>query len=284
MRNIFCCLVRFFISVLAIAFSYFASAQEVIDSVQFRAVYGFSYKINPEQTAFAKTDLMYLDIGQKVSKFYSRNEHVRDSIANDGLSKGLSAFEINEQRRGFDRGTRPIYYNYQKEAKTTVTSNFVFHFTYYDEKMQLPEWKIGNEKSVILGYNCKKASTNYFGRQWDIYFTTEIPINQGPWKLWGLPGLILKATDKDSLFKYELLSFEKLENDVPITFVLTTSDEKRYVKNDKATFRKMQKLYHEDSGEFMNVFLGIRTISRTSADGAKIEGKLSQPYIPLEPW
>lgn len=109
MKNIFCCLLRSFISILLVALSYSISAQEVIDTVQFRAVYDFSYKTNSDQTAYPKTDLMYLDIGQKASKFYSRNEQLRDSIANDGLSKGLSAFEINEQRKGFDRGTRPIY-------------------------------------------------------------------------------------------------------------------------------------------------------------------------------
>lgn len=150
--------------------------------------------------------------------------------------------------------------------------------------MELPEWKVVNETTVILGYTCQKASTNYLGREWIVYFTTEIPINQGPWKLWGLPGLIVQATDKNSLFKYELLSFEKLVNDFPIISVLTTTDEKIYKKNDKPTFRKMEKLYYEDNGEFMNIFLGVRTISRTSADGVKIEGRLSQQHIPLEPW
>lgn len=49
-------------------------SQEMLDNAQYRAVYNFSYKTHPEQTEFAKTDLMYLDIGQKVTTFYSRSE------------------------------------------------------------------------------------------------------------------------------------------------------------------------------------------------------------------
>ena len=224
----------FLILLLAIV-SFKVQSQELIDTAMYRAVYEFSYKTNPEQSEYEKSDLMYLDIGQKASKFYSRYEQVRDSIGDEGLRKGISPFEISEQRRGSAKGTRPIYYTYQKEGKTTVSSNFLFLFSYYNEIRQMPEWEIGDETKEILGYSCQKAKVNFLGRDWIVYFTPEISINQGPWKLWGLPGLIVEATDENNFFNYTLKAFEELQLAIPIVFVHKTFGGKEYTKNNKAT-------------------------------------------------
>ena len=58
----------FLILLLAIV-SFKVQSQELIDTAMYRAVYEFSYKTNPEQSEYEKSDLMYLDIGQKASKF-----------------------------------------------------------------------------------------------------------------------------------------------------------------------------------------------------------------------
>ena len=59
------------------------------------------------------------------------------------------------------------------------------------------QWKITNETSEILGFPCKKAIGNFRGREVYAYFTPQISTNSGPWKYYGLPGLILKAGDSD---------------------------------------------------------------------------------------
>lgn len=268
----------FFVSMPITAYS-----QKHIENACVRASYIFSYKTQPEQTEFAKTDLMYLDIGKNSSKFYSRYQQVRDSIGDNGLEKGLPPFEINELRRGYPRGTTAVYYNFTEAQKRTITSNFSYLFVYYDEIRQLPEWLIEEQTEEISGYQCQKASAHYLGREWVVYFTPEIPINQGPWKLWGLPGLIIEATDKENFFKFKLTEFKKLHPHIPITFVHQTSDGKEYEKSDKISFRKMEKLYYVDYNEFMRLFLGVKLISSTRADGTKMERSI-KPYIPLESW
>lgn len=62
-------------------------------------------------------------------------------------------------------------------------------------------WKISKESQKILNYTCYKATTTFRGREYIAWFTPELPYNYGPWKLQGLPGLILKA-DTD-MFSYE---------------------------------------------------------------------------------
>lgn len=47
------------------------------------------------------------------------------------------------------------------------------------------------------------AKTNFRGRIWTAFFTPEIPIKEGPWKLCGLPGIILKASDSKNHYSYE---------------------------------------------------------------------------------
>ncbi|MDO5522755.1 MAG: hypothetical protein Q4G48_01770, partial [Bacteroidia bacterium] len=99
-------------------------AQEVIDSAQYRAVYNFSYKTKPDQTEYAKTDLMYLDIGQKATKFYSRYEQIRDSVMFDGLDRKLSIYEVNDNRRQYTKGSRKIYYHLFDEKRIIVSDMF----------------------------------------------------------------------------------------------------------------------------------------------------------------
>ena len=53
------------------------------------------------------------------------------------------------------------------------------------------DWKITNETKEILGFKCKKATSNAFGYFFIAWFTEDIAINAGPEKFDGLPGLIL---------------------------------------------------------------------------------------------
>ena len=64
------------------------------------------------------------------------------------------------------------------------------------------DWKIRNNTKTILGYDCQKAIGNFRGRTYVVWFSKEIPFPYGPWKLFGLPGLILEAEDRSERFKF----------------------------------------------------------------------------------
>ncbi|MDE6380293.1 MAG: GLPGLI family protein [Muribaculaceae bacterium] len=72
-------------------------------------------------------------------------------------------------------------------------SKFGDEIGYYDEPLTEMEWEICDSVKTVLGYECVKAATDYHGRRWTAWFTTDIPVPFGPWKLHGLPGLILMA-------------------------------------------------------------------------------------------
>lgn len=64
---------------------------------------------------------------------------------------------------------------------------------YYNEPIDAIEWEICDSTINVMGYECNMATTDYHGRRWTAWFAPELPMPFGPWKLRGLPGLILKA-------------------------------------------------------------------------------------------
>lgn len=85
----------------------------------------------------------------------------------------------------------------------------------YTEPMNEITWEIGEDSTRnILGHDCIMALSDYHGRRWTAWFTPEIPIQDGPWKLRGLPGLILQADGGDG-FMIEAKEVGVTYQDIP---------------------------------------------------------------------
>ena len=67
----------------------------------------------------------------------------------------------------------------------------------------------------IKNYVCNKATVKLEGREYTAWYTSEIPISDGPYKFWGLPGLILKIADTQNHYEFLLESFEKYTDNPP---------------------------------------------------------------------
>lgn len=82
-------------------------------------------------------------------------------------------------------------------------------FSYVKEIRPEIKWDIKNETKNIGNMSCRKATTFFRGRNYTAWFTTEIPLPFGPWKLQGLPGLIIEAfdTNKEVYFYFKKLKY-----------------------------------------------------------------------------
>jgi GLPGLI family protein len=68
-------------------------------------------------------------------------------------------------------------------------------------------WEMFSETKLVGDYNCLKAKTKIHDVDYTVWYTLEIPLVFGPWKLRGLPGLILEAYDSTN---YYHISAEKI--------------------------------------------------------------------------
>ena len=86
---------------------------------------------------------------------------------------------------------------YSKKDRFMLSTLYFKEVFYINDSIVNINWKITKETKKIGKFNCKKATTNFRGRKYIAWYTIDIPVSYGPWKLQGLPGLILEAYDTD---------------------------------------------------------------------------------------
>ena len=133
------------------------------------------------------TEIMILNVDQDKSYYYSLKKYISDSTINAESKKGLMVM--------------PILYNIAeidiKDLKNNkVSFETIIAFSKYtvSQKVDL-KWNLSNEFDEILNYKVQRATTEFGGRTWVTWFAKDIPIQDGPYKFHGLPGLILKIED-----------------------------------------------------------------------------------------
>ena len=89
-----------------------------------------------------------------------------------------------------------------------------YWITVQDSIQKLFDWQLMEGDTLVCEYPCKKAQTKFRGRTWTVWYTLDLPYSDGPWKLCGLPGLILYAKDNEGKFIFECVGIEKGDNHI----------------------------------------------------------------------
>lgn len=84
------------------------------------------------------------------------------------------------------------------------------------EKTGIILWKVIDEQKTIGNFNCQKATTKFRGRKYTVWFTPDIPVPYGPWKFYGLPGLILEVADDKNEVSFHAVSIQIDDNHASI--------------------------------------------------------------------
>ena len=197
--KIVCCLLLFALSAMG--------QKQKAMRITYKVVYTYSSDLAPRH------DVSYLDVQDDgVSCFYShyfvKSQEIQDSINRRGsvsidmMSKAIAPYD----------GGQPdfVYKHIPAEGKLTFATYHVDWFK-YSEPIPALQWKIEGKDSVIAGYHCQAATTSLRGRRWRAWFTLDIPVSDGPWKLCGLPGLILRATDEQGYFDFDCTGIASIE-------------------------------------------------------------------------
>lgn len=160
------------------------------------------------------SDNMLLQIGPGgLSKFSSYKNLTVDSIIMRSSSDQIAQAAMDGKLSNGEFMT--IYKNYP-EGRLTHTEKICQDWFRYDEEMPELDWELTDSVTTVLGYECQSARCSFRGREWTVFYTEEIPIMDGPWKLHGLPGLIMKASDKEGHYTFECIGI-KSKADRPVT-------------------------------------------------------------------
>lgn len=111
----------------------------------------------------------------------------------------------------------------------------------YEEPADAFAWTIMPTTATVAGYICQRATTTFGGRQWEAWFTREVPLSDGPYKFYGLPGLIVKVGDTRQYYVFELLKLVKPAAERQITMPAKAS-----APTNKAAFRRARADYDAD--------------------------------------
>lgn len=155
-----------------------------------------------------KADYVRLRVGRTTSMFYSPKELWYDSLSYNQELKTqvfLKASRNNQSASGPFK--ERLYKNYPT-GKITVYNRFAMMYWTYTEEWEKPTWTLKDSVKNILNYNCQLAICFYRGRYWFAWYTIDLPISEGPWKLCGLPGLILEAYDLSQDYFYTAVNIK----------------------------------------------------------------------------
>lgn len=196
-------------------------------------IYRFEYLRDLKDTNHAVKDSMILTTNNKSSRYCSLDTYKRyitsisnekDNIALSNNVKQNTNSEKSKQivvtgRMGFQVKNYGSILNEEIDKDFTKNTLDVYSqitnkaFNIAD-KLIPPIWKITEEKLNVYGYNCQKAVGKIGGRVYIVWFTPELPFHDGPWKLNGLPGLILQAVDTKNQIRFDFVRIMKNNNSV----------------------------------------------------------------------
>lgn len=255
----------------------------VIDTCYLRVTYQFDFATDTLGTR--KQDLQSLNVGRHCAHFYSILADQIDSAAyrnrqkkgNARIDDDINPYEwLGNTRQG---RYEDVYSDYPMRGMMRVVSRFLSTDYIYSQVEDKSMWDYnGVEIQKVLGYTCLKATARLYGRQWEVWYTPEIGTNYGPWKFWGLPGLILSARDVDGLFQWTAIGIEQPHEACLYTY---KSYEKCHPVKRRDVLRLQTQKWKDPIGfQLSQGVKGVTLVDKAGRAHIGVPGEYSMPYIP----
>lgn len=168
-------------------------------------IYEYQFVSDTANNKNISKEMMILNIGKEKSSYYSYEKYISDSTLVADAKKGLMTMPPNKPM------INEIIYKMPSNTKITFETR-VSNSKYIVQQELILNWNLINEFDEILNYKVQKATTNYGGRKWTAWFAKDIPIQEGPYKFNGLPGLILKIEDTTLSHRFQLKGIKNKKN------------------------------------------------------------------------
>ncbi|MGY0408060.1 MAG: GLPGLI family protein [Polaribacter sp.] len=234
--------------------------------------YKFTYKtvsaLNKSDLTKKTTENMVLLANNQESIYISRTKISVDSARIKIKERQGSVYELKDVKSSLPKNKLKyvIHKNY-KTKKLFILKKITIRTVQIEEKLPKFNWKIKNKTKTILGYKCQLATLNYKGRSYVTWFSKDVPLQNGPWKFGGLPGLIFEIKDLKNEYYFELIGIKKDKKYFPRL-------ENKVIKTTNENFPKIKK-------NILNDFLS--KFSESSKRSMKQLMKKREDRQPLNP-
>jgi GLPGLI family protein len=248
------------------------SPKIILDTALLECIY--EYHVTDMSLNQRKVFTNILQSGNENSRYRDYSNYKLDSVVVGSnitkiSHKDYMALSFKYKLTGNNKSKYDIYKNF-KTQRIDYYDVIMIDTYVYEDSLDLFDWKISDSTKKVCGYTCTKAETEFRGRKWTAYFTTEIPISDGPWKFSGLPGLILRVQDSTKEHRFNAISIRKAAENI----YLKGGDP---LKTNRKQFNKQLKYYSEDPNT---------TVSGTPYAPKDASGKeMKMPkrfYVPIE--
>lgn len=248
-----------------------------IDEVQFTVQYEATLVVDTLHPERAKVETVILNAGNKCSVYYSYAKFLTDSVLEVDKATGASREAINEHLNQYSSSINyQIYKNYPAGKVTTLEALAASRFR-CEEDNERPEWVLQADTTTILSYPCRKATCHFKGRDYEVWFTPEIARSEGPWKLHGLPGLILRATDSRHHYSFECTGIRQAKKEQPILF-----GNIGYEPINRRNLNHVYKRFAADPAGYIALTAPHVKINFTGTDGKPGKKPKNMPFNPIE--
>lgn len=262
-----------------------------VDTTRLRVTYSLEYKqASGSDKRFNM--LVVLQLGTIWQKYYSMIRQFTDSIAIDNARRakqlapmpgvGIQHTYTEEERfidaiAGEDRMNSEIWINVPGKELTERSHAYAAKSSSIEYKEPRPvfKWEFLSETDSIAGYQCFTAKTSFRGREWTVWYTPDIPIDAGPWKFNGLPGLILQAKDASGDYFWTCKGLRQIYE--PIVYYKVPSS---VVNRDR--WRRYMRRIHEAPVATMGGNSSVAFYHATSNGLKELDVEWVIPYNPIE--
>lgn len=197
--------------------------------------------LNPDTPPDVDIYILEIDTQHNTSKFYNAIYKSLDSLNSKlaKLSKVVGAVEYNTKEMRYPKFNIGVIDLGDKYDVYRIFDGDIYRYS----ETKNTTWDIHEDVEKIGNYNARKATAKVNGRDWEVFYTDEIPLSFGPYVLGQLPGLILSAKDSTNSYVFKLIGLEQnqLNDDdyLPAAF-------KRAVSVSKKKYRKAYETYKKD--------------------------------------
>lgn len=225
-----------------ILFSFVLKSQK-IENKTIKIIYEFKFQSNKQDT-FKRTEDMVLFRNNNKSIFQSYFMYQKDSLLYNEEKSGNSPMNAYAKLKFIPKFKNN--YSIEKDfiLNKFLTTDKIFSDKYkYSEEMINFKWKPTNKTMKIGSLTCKSATTSFSGRDYIAWYIEEIPIQDGPYKFHGLPGLIVKIHDTKNQFDFTLKSLEEISE----ILIIEGRSNRKVIETTKEKFIQSKKSFKENA-------------------------------------